>query len=333
VRLSIEPIGTQHKESLKALLGPFGLPENIVEWKYFGRAFGDSTTTGFVWVKHGAVRGAIGLIPFCLNTPSGRLRAAWTCDWVVDSPQSNPGVGVMLLHHARDAAGPLFNLGGTDANQALTRRLAPQWFPDASIELHVPLRAGGSTWFQGLDRRLGGVLRPLRSVALRRLAARKKASIEPGVSDWLEGLLDAGRTHSTIPVYDLRYLKWQIERCPGVESVTCRIERGNTLAGALAWHAKSDRRSWRVALWTKSESHEETRNVLDAVIDFVSRQGGHRVSTIASRLDRERLASLRAAGFIESGQPRSLFAIASEHAVHDEPGGLSFLDTDLAYRF
>src|SRR4029453_8960987 len=110
MRLSIEPIDERHRESLKRHLAPFGLPAEIVEWKYFRRSLRQEGDRGFVWVRQGEVRGAIGLIPFSVRGPANVMRASWTCDWVVDDPQSNPGVGVMLIHRARDAAGVLFSL-------------------------------------------------------------------------------------------------------------------------------------------------------------------------------------------------------------------------------
>jgi hypothetical protein len=146
-----------------------------------------------------------------------------------------------------------------------------------------------------------------------------------------EELLEHGGSGRTIPTYDLRYLKWQVENCPMVESITCYVEP--RVAGTLAWRQKLDRRNWRLALWTRSETHEGVGDVLEAAIDFIFRQGGYRISVIASRLDRERLALLRARGFLESGRPRSLFSITSDRPVNEEPAGLSFLDTDLAYRF
>jgi hypothetical protein len=157
--------------------------------------------------------------------------------------------------------------------------------------------------------------------------------IEPGVSSALEELLECSRPQETSPAYDLQYLRWQIEQCPVVQSVTCYVEPRHPLAGALAWRHKCDPRNWRLALWARSDSHIETRDVLEAVLDFVFQQGAHRISVIASHLDRERLGMLRARGFLESGRPRSLFSITLDRPVNEEPAGLSFLDTDLAYRF
>src|SRR5262245_41968590 len=112
MRLTVEPIGVEHRESLKRHLAPFGLPAEIVEWKYFGRASDDHRPKGFVWIRRGEVRGSIGLIPFDIATPDGRVPAAWTCDWLVDAPQDNPGIGVLLLQHAKGLIAPLFTLGG-----------------------------------------------------------------------------------------------------------------------------------------------------------------------------------------------------------------------------
>jgi hypothetical protein len=332
MRLSIEPIGPEHRDSLQALLAPFGLPPEIVEWKYFRRTFGGKSPAGFVWLKQGSVRGTIGLIPFELSTPAGRVRAAWTCDWVVDSPASNPGVGVMLLQHAGKVAGPLLTLGGTEVSQQLTRRLAARWFPGVSIELHVPLRAGGGTWFRAIDRRLGGNLGYLAGVPLHTAKRSPQVVVEPGVSGALEQLLGWHSAHDVVPVYDLNYVRWQIEQCPVVESVTCYPSSVEPCAFAVAWRRK-DWDDWRLALWAREESDPQTRMTLEGIIEYVFRRGARRLSTVVSRLETDRLATLRAYWFRQSGAERSLYLTASMAETDREPTVLSFLDTDLAYRF
>ena len=49
MRFSFEPIQPAHAASLKEHLAPFGLPPEIVEWKYFQRPWQDDLT-GLVWL-------------------------------------------------------------------------------------------------------------------------------------------------------------------------------------------------------------------------------------------------------------------------------------------
>jgi hypothetical protein len=328
MRLSIEPIDERHRESLKRHLAPFGLPAEIVEWKYFRRSLRQEGDRGFVWVRQGEVRGAIGLIPFSVRGPANVMRASWTCDWVVDDPQSNPGVGVMLIHRARDAAGVLFSLGGNERNRQLMPRIATTSVDEAAIEMHVPLRAGGSAWFRGLDRRLGGALRPLRGLRLKRGGGTMV--FQPGVSPELESLLDVQRG-AWLPAYDLPYLKWQIEECPVLQSASCVSTGGN--AGALCWASKWQARDWRLALWTRDDKSAEAAGVLAAVFRYVYERGGERMSSIVSHHDRSRLTLLESHGFVDSDQRKPLYVTAARSLAVEPLGAHSFVDSDLAYRF
>ena len=328
MRLSIEPIDERHRESLKRHLAPFGLPAEIVEWKYFRRSLRQEGDRGFVWVRQGEVRGAIGLIPFSLCGPAGVVRASWTCDWVVDAPQSNPGIGVMLIHRARDAAGLLFSLGGNERNRQLMPKIATTFVDDAAIEMHVPLRAGGSAWFRGLDRRLGGALRPLKALPLRRGSGTMV--FQPGVSSALESLLEVSRD-AWLPTYDLTYLKWQIEECPVLQSASCVATGAN--AGALCWAGRSQVRDWRLALWTRDDRSVEAGDMLAAVLRYVYERGGERVSSIVARHDQARLTLLESYGFLDSEQRKPLYVTAAPSLAAEPLGAHSFVDSDLAYRF
>jgi hypothetical protein len=69
-------------------------------------------------------------------------------------------------------------------------------------------------------------------------------------------------------------------------------------------------------------------------VSQINRQGGMAVSAIVSRLDTEVQAALRARGFLPLGRRRPLYVCAGQD---DNPvpelSGLSYLDSDLAYRF
>ena len=330
MRLSIEPIGPQFRESLKEHLGPFGLPPDIVEWKYFQRPWTDALS-GLVWVKDGRVRGAIGLIPFHVKTGSTRVPASWTCDWVVESPQSNPGIGVLLLQRAKQLAGPLFSLGGNELNRRLMARIATTSFDDAAIEVYLPLRTGGSRWFRGLNRRTGGVLRPAAHLPVRRIAGGNRALVVPGVSPAIEAVIESMEAGHPTPLYTLDYLRWQLEQCPGVESATVLAESPGCAAGALCWSRMLVAGDWRFALWSNNCDGEAAGEVLEAVIAYAYARGGERISVLSSRLDERRLALFRRRGFVSDEPGRPLF-VTGDVTSTTPLAGLSFLDTDLAYR-
>ena len=331
MRLTIEPIVPEFRESLNSLLGPFGLSPEIVEWKYFGRA-ADGQPKGFIWLHQGQVRGCIGLIPFELITPAGPMPAAWTCDWVVHSPHSNPGIGVMLLYHARRSIDPVFSLGGNDLSQKLVSRIAAHVYRDALVEFYLALRVGGSRWFRAVDRRLHGALTLLDGVAIRAATRGGVGVIEPGVSSRLEPLLHWCTMNGAAPRYDLASLKWRIEWCPALESASCYIRSAEISAGALCWRLKTSVRDWRMALWSRPEAHDETREVLKIAVNHVLREGGHRLIIATSSVDGERIRLLKSAGFIRQPQARPLFVTTSGSGI-DQLSGLSLLDSDLSYRF
>jgi hypothetical protein len=152
---------------------------------------------------------------------------------------------------------------------------------------------------------------------------------EPGVSQALEPLLSLHGS-VVIPVYDLAYLKWQIEECPALHSVTCVSTAAD--AAALCWARKDGNPDWRVALWSGVDASERAGAVLRAVLRYVYDRGAHRVSAIVSRHDRARVSLLRSHGFVDSVHSRSLY-VTSRMAFDAEVAGLSFVDGDLAYRF
>jgi hypothetical protein len=315
---------------MKRHLAPFGLPADIVEWKYFSRPLRYEGENGFVWLRGGEVRGSIGLIPFDVHGSTGPVPAAWTCDWLVDSPQSNAGIGVLLMRHAQKAARLLFSIGGNELNQQLMPRIATASFQESSVEVHLPLRAGGSTWFRGLDRRLGGMLQPLQRVPLRTGRSRS-INIAAGVSPFLERVV-GGHGPSARPLYTLAYLTWQIQDCPALQSATCYVSSPDTVAGAVCWSSKSPGTDWRVALWSRDDASQQTEDVLDTVLRYVFDRGGQRLSAIHSRGDRARAFLLASRGFVSSEHTRPLYVTAAEPWTGDELTGLSFLDSDLAYR-
>jgi hypothetical protein len=284
-----------------------------------------------VWLKNGKVRGTIGLIPFHVAQDDAKLRASWTCDWVVHAPQSNPGIGVMLLQRAKSVAGPLFSLGGNETNRQLMSRIATACYEDAGVELYLPLRVGGGRVFRGVNRRARGLLRPLETFAVRRNRKKNHARVEAGVSPLLAAALESAQAHRATPVYTLEYLRWQLDLCPGVHAHSVFVPSGRVSAGAVSWSRDAAPADWRFALWA-CDCGDEVSQILDALLDHVLARGAQRISVLVSRQDRERLAFFEQRGFAREGSPRPLYITGAIEGTALELAGLSFLDTDLAYR-
>jgi hypothetical protein len=331
VRLSIDPIEPRFAESLKAHLAPFGLPPHIVEWKYFRRPWKDHLS-GLVWHRDGQVRGAIGLIPLALRVGDETVSASWTCDWVVENPQANPGIGVVLLQKAKTLAGPLLSLGGNELNRRLMGRIASASHLSAAVELYLPIRVGGSRRFRGLNRRSHGALEGLRWFSVAPRSNRFIGLVTPGVSPRLESVLLAhgAHPHGVTPQYDLTYLRWQLDACPDVEPFTVMTDSSTPSAAALVWHRKSVPTDWRFSMW--SDGGEEASILLDAMREHASGAGAERLCVLVSRSDTPRLRLLQDKGFRSDEPDRPLFVTGSLSGSEEGLNGLSFLDTDLAYR-
>ena len=103
-------------------------------------------------------------------------------------------------------------------------------------------------------------------------------------------------------------------------------------AAAVFWRPLHSTHTWRLAVWTRPDSGPCLEAVLSESLNTIYRQRGMIASVLVSRLDVDVITALRAQGFRLDGR-RPL------HLFHSEPPAfyalqqLSYLDTDLAYRF
>jgi hypothetical protein len=338
MKVSIEPASAVPPHLLREHLLNYGLPAEIIEWKYFDRCQKEGREGASVWVKDGTVKGMIGMIPFALGRGSETIECAWTCDWFVADAAKHPGIGVLLLKAALEKAGLLLTLGGNEATGRLVPRMAKHVVRDAAVELSVSLRLGGTRTFRRLESRLpASLMRPFAQIqAGRRTVASGRAAVESeaGVSPALMRALASatGDGDGWVPTYDFEHLQWMLGRCPAVESASVYSTGTAPPAAAVVWRPTAGRR-WRMALWQAPGAEVQAAAVIDESVRLIDQQGGHAVSTIAARTDVAALALLSAANFQEGELSLPLYVLsAGETPVHDV-ARLSHLDSDLAYRF
>jgi hypothetical protein len=336
-RASILPMGEVPGDWVRDYLTRRGMPRHVVEWKYFDRpsSGGDS---GYVWIGVERVRGFIGVIPFAVAGGGEQHSAQWFCDWSLERPEATPGMGIVLLKTAARRTPHLLSLGGNATSRNLLPRLANQTVYDAGISFTRYLRLGGI--IRRVERRIpvGHLTRvPVLPLVPVRLPRRRPVGVvvatESGVSADIAPLLESSTGAGWFPRYDLGYVRWQIARCPQLVSGTCLARDGGAVqAAAVFWRPLDSTHTWRLALWTKPNSSDCLDAVLSETLNTVYRQRAMIASVLVSRLDVDVIAVLRAQGFRPDGR-RPL------HLFHSEPPAfyalqqLSYLDTDLAYRF
>lgn len=340
MRVSIDPVSAVPERLLREHLLRYGLPSDIIEWKYFDRGFSPGRERGYAWVRDGHVQGIIGMIPFRLRRAGELTDCAWTCDWFVESPTRNPGVGVVLLKSAVERAGLLVTVGGNEATRRLVPRLAVSTIEDAALELHLPLRLGGTALYRKLEARVPLPLsRPFRGLPLRprpaRLPARgHQVTTEAGVSSAIGNLTEEASSDGWGPSYDLGYVDWQIGRCPAVTCATCYGPSKPPAAASVFWTPRAGGGAWRMVLWTRAGADDHGGAVLDQTIREVERHHGDVISTIVSRRDRTSTTLLTGAGFRPTGRSFPFYVLATGNAARpSELSRHSYLDSDLAHRF
>jgi hypothetical protein len=338
--LSVAAFSDLPEELLVEFLQRMGMPREVAEWRYLDARFNRGRNRGFAWIPHDRIEGMIGLIPFRLSGSAGECDVSWSCDWMLANPSKNPGMGIVLLNRAIQDCGRLFALGGNANTQRLLPRIAVRTMPDAAVGLRLRLRASAyhrRVEQSGLARRL---LRPsvLAAIPLRwigRSGRQRTVRSEPGLAPSIASLIEAQRGDIRWPGYDFEYVDWQIGRAPMLVSETSYSPTdAEPRAAAVYWTAPGAHGSWRLALWARAGAAEHLAMVLREATSRVYERGGAEISTIVSRVHVDRLAHLRATGFTVEGS-RTLYECASADSgdAGGELSGLSYLDTDLAYRF
>jgi len=335
--LSVAPFSDLPGGAVVEFLQRMGMPPDVAEWRYLDTRFNRGRNRGFAWMPHGRIEGMIGLVPFRISGTAGERDVNWSCDWMLANPATNPGVGIILLKRAVQESGVVFALGGNANTRRLLPRMALRTTADAAVGLRLRLRAGA--YFARLEHSPVAPWLPLVAPIpvrwIRRSGRRPSVRSEPGLARRIAPLIEAQRGEGRWPGYDFEYVDWQIGRAPMLVAETSASPAdGEPHAAAVYWTARGARARWRLACWARPGADDHLARVLGEATSRVYERGGAEISTIVSRLDTDRLAALRAAGFSVEGS-RPLYECADGDG--GEPPGelsrLSYLDTDLAYRF
>jgi hypothetical protein len=309
----------------------------IIAWKYFDTSFNGDRERGVVWVRNNQVAGFLGLIPFSIQKRDFKAECAWSCDWSVD-PRQGAGTGLLLVKRARELYDGVFNLGGNENTRQIFPRLADRTIPGAGIALVLPLRWGAvfARLPQGLRLLLKG-RQTIRRLPLRwvRAPRRRIATIERGLAPGIIRLMSAAPPLEWGPIYDAEFFQWQFCRCPAITCWSCWIASESPLrTAALVWRSSSSSEFWRLVFCGDTSDLEKLRLLVAAAVSFVYRQGAIAIFTVTSQEEKGLLRLFLQRGFIRH---RSLaFYIMrgrSSALPGDEFTRLSFLDSDLAYRF
>jgi len=86
MRASIQPVSAVPANLLFEHLRQYGLPAEIINWKYFDPGFRHSGERGWVWLKEDKVKGLIGLLPFTLASTAGEKEGKTVTLEIRDTP-------------------------------------------------------------------------------------------------------------------------------------------------------------------------------------------------------------------------------------------------------
>ena len=316
------------------------MSRDVVEWRYLDAKFNRGRNRGYAWIRHDRIEGMIGLIPFDIAGPGPTRTVNWSSDWMLADPSSNPGMGILLLRKAIESSTELFALGGNENTRKLLPRIATHTVPDAGMSLHLPLRLGVVLRRLEGKRILDRLPKPklLYMIPLRRVPKSGRSAeirTERGLSPQITPLLEVEPEQQWSPRYDFSYLDWQLGRAPFVQCWTSYTPSvGEASAAAVYWRPAHSSDFWRLAVWSRPGQTDRLERVIREAVATIYSLGGMAVSAIVSRLDLELQRSLHAAGFLALGRRRPLYVCAGKAGTTvRELRGLSYLDTDLAYRF
>jgi hypothetical protein len=337
---SVLPLSEVPAELLREFLGRVGMPPEVADWRYLDQDFNRGRNRGFAWLRRDRIEGMIGLIPFQITGPGHIKEVTWSSDWILSEPSRNPGMGILLLRRAIESSRALFALGGNENTRKLLPRIATHVVPDAALAMHLFLRSGAILRRAGPTGRLGRLLQGglLSKIPLRWVPGAGSSSevrTQEGVSGEIVPLLDGAHREGWSPRYDFTYVSWQIGRSPLIRCCTSYcLSQGEPGAAAVYWSPAASSDFWRIAVWYQPSCRDRLDVVLRHAVSEIYRRGGMAVSAIVSRLDTGVQAALRARGFLPLGRRRPLYVCAGQDpSPVPELSGLSYLDSDLAYRF
>jgi hypothetical protein len=339
LKSSILPLESVEPELLEAFLTAPGIGRGYsaaeVRWKYLDEEFSQGRERGYASVKDGRVRGFVGMIPVKVSMPdSGDRDLIWTCDWAVDEPEKNPGIGILLLTKVHRTYGLVAGVGGTDFTRAIVPRMNTHIVPNATTVLRRPLRLRpllerAEKAVSRLPNLSGTALSRL-AVPLRRQPTGANPTFAEGVSAAVAALFDQPAQGRATVRYDLRHLAW-LARSPSMEVRSCHLGRDDFAAGAILWRRQHHPTRWRLVLRAGPEGELLLEPLLASLLRHMRDDLDASLASVAvSSEDRALLTLLKRHGFL-SGERHDLYINKGEGFSGCEDGfaPMTYLDTDL----
>lgn len=330
----ILPLSKVKPGLLLAYLGSRGFPEAVIRWKYLDESFNRGRERGYCALRGDEMIGFMGVIPVELRRGAETRSDRWLCDWSIEDPVRDKGVGGAIADAVLSSSGRMIAFGGTEAAKKRWRLKADSYDLDAGIVFRKHLTLG--SFIGGLQRRRLWPRRlsvnKLRQVAVvPRRGDIEGVRLTEGVDPAVERLFQAGTEHWR-PVYSLADLRWQLERCPQVECWTVLGE--DEESAVLLWREKEGDGTWKLALLGSERSSNGLSLCLDCAVQHALGLGGASILAVVSRLDSPFIDVLHQSGFKASGTVNPI------HFLDQDPRGipsalerLSFLDADDGHRF
>lgn len=336
---SIIPIHEAPRDKVEGYLTDRGIDPDIVRWKYFDGDFNRNRVRGLVWMRDNQAEGFIGAVPGVIRRGDESQEFLWMCDWSLRVPGANPGMGALLLKWLTREYGPVLALGGNEITRKIAPRMATHTITDAASVFHLVLRSG--SYVEKVSSRIPALHLDqwpvINSVPWlrRRRSPNLECVLTEGVSRLVTDMQGLNPGDKWSIVNDGPYVDWAVGRCPQLITETMLAPEQRPRAAVVCWRRKASAKRWRIAPFAAGGSAEALRSALAAAVNRIHQAGAHTISAVVGRQDAETIDVLKWAGFFESAArlPFFVFAETPEHARIDHARGLSYLDTDLAYRF
>jgi hypothetical protein len=342
LKSSIQPLSAvQPEQVIEYLTGKGvgrGLTREEVLWKYFDEEFNVGRERGFAWVKDGRVRGFIGCIPATRGTPAGNRELVWTCDWSVEEPARNPGIGIRLLSKVHKSTEFTAGVGGSADTHATVPRMRTRSVNDIAVTMRRPLRFGPV--LELLEKRLrfmpqlsDGSLGRLMLPVPKRPAGMPESTVFNGVAvTELAPLFDQPAGRIARVRYDARHLAW-LGRFPGTEFRTFYLAAGDQSVGALLWSVPREPSRWRFAVRHSPGAERLLDPVITDLIGALCAKSAAMISTMVSSHDDAVLDCLKKRRFVEVGSRLPLYIPEIEGPAGCAEGfvDMSYLDVDLPF--
>ena len=105
--------------------------------------------------------------------------------------------------------------------------------------------------------------------------------VHEGIPNALASFVDRPQASAWYPHYDFETIRWQLGRCPMIESATILAEG----AAAVIWHLHRNS-DWQMVLFQLPGGEDQLPLVIGQAARVAWRRGGNILSTLVSKMDR-----------------------------------------------